>query len=263
MGKDPGEVYEVTASSACSFIRAILLVRKPVSNEHRRLLDNDMKSILSSFKKGSPLLAVQTSLTNVSRNRTYQIPVKLLDFLKNTVEILFVRFPQEFGGVRREFGDTTNDLWNSMVDTTDVLSKFLNIIIKPIVTSLDEAQLKRAKSARIEPNEMWATSSFENMQKARVGGEAPRANVANATKPHGTKRKTPDQGARQASANVATDKGRAKGKGKSDGGKSSKGSGNSKGGSKGGSKGKGGKEKGTPNNPTFRPNCRASQIRHC
>ena len=68
MGKTPKEVYNVTESSACSFTRAILLVRKPLSSEHRRLLDNDMKSISSSFKKGSPLQAVQTSLTGQTRS---------------------------------------------------------------------------------------------------------------------------------------------------------------------------------------------------
>ena len=165
-----------------------------------------------------------------------------------------MRFPQEFGEVRRDFGDTTKDIWNSMVDITDVLSKFLNITLKPIAKTLEEAQLKRAKSARILPSEMWATSSFESMQKARVGGEAPQENLANTA--NSKKRKTPDQGARQASAHVATGKGKGKGKGRHDGGKSSRGNSNPKGGSKGGSKGKGdkGKLKGKQPPPTFRPN---------
>ena len=46
MGAELEEVYNVTPLSACSFIRAILLVRRPLTTEHRRLLDNDMKGII-------------------------------------------------------------------------------------------------------------------------------------------------------------------------------------------------------------------------
>ena len=148
MGTEPGEVYNVTALSACSFIRAILLVRKPLTTEHKRLLDNDMKGISSSFKKGSPLLAVQASLIKISRNKTYQLPVTIKDILKNTVETRFVRFPQEFGQVRQDFGDTMNDQWNSRVDITDVLSQFLNITIHPIAKKLKRSEPSLATSAQ-------------------------------------------------------------------------------------------------------------------
>ena len=223
-----------------------------------------MKSISSSFKKGSPLLAVQASLINISRNKTYQLPIALKDFLKNTVETLFVRFPQEFGEVRRDFGDTMNDQWNSRVDITDVLSQFLNITIHPIASTLEEAQTKRARSSNINPSKMWATSSFEDMQKARVGGETSQANDATVDK-DSRKRKTPDGAPRQVAAQ-ATNTRRPQGKGKPDGGKASKGKGGSKGGSKGGPKGgskggsKGNGAKGKQHSPPFRPNWQPNGI---
>ena len=104
-----------------------MLVRRPLSDDQRRLLDNDIKGVSSSFKKGSPLLAVESSLANISRNQSYQLPVTIKGILKNIVGTLFVRFPQEFGQVHRDFGDTMNEQWNSRVDITDVLSQLLNL----------------------------------------------------------------------------------------------------------------------------------------
>ena len=144
MGAVPEEVYNVAPVSACSLIRAILLVRRPLSDDQKRLLDNDVKGIHSSFKKGSPQLAVESSLANISRNQSYQLPVTIKDILKNIVETLFVRFPQEFGQVHRDFGDTMNEQWNSRVDITDALSQFLNLTILPIAKDLGR-QLKRSE----------------------------------------------------------------------------------------------------------------------
>ena len=45
MGKVPDEIYKATESSACSFIRAILFMKKPLSDENRRMLEKDMKAV--------------------------------------------------------------------------------------------------------------------------------------------------------------------------------------------------------------------------
>jgi len=272
MGASPEEVYTLDQVSACSLIRAILLVKRPLSEDQKRSLDNDVKGIHSNFKKGSPQLAVTNSLAIISRNQKYQLPISIKDILRNIVNTLFVRFQQEFGQVHRDFGDSMNEQWNSRVDITESLSRFLNITILPIARALETAQSKRAKASNIDVSEMWASTSYETMQKARVGGDssshgahrasgAPKGNNTSKKRP---REKPSEEEPRQVVASQATHQGKGKpgggyppsgkgGKG-GKGGKSSKGS-KGKGG-KGGKGAKGSKGKGTypPHRPNWQPN---------
>ena len=177
------------------------------------------------------------------------------------MEILFVRLPQEFATVKQDFNSSLNynAEWNSMIDISDVLSKFLNTTIKPIAIAIENDQTKRARSVSVQASEMWDTTSYEDMQKARVGEPQrahraqPDSGKASTQQQTSKKRKANDgNGAANASrkdiAYAASDtatgksKGKGKGKGKADGGTTSKGKSiESKG--KGGSKGKEGKGK--------------------
>ena len=171
MGKTSNERYKIIPNSACSFIRAILLMDKPLKPAFKKELERDAGSMIHRFKKGSPKVALDEALAILCRNKNHQVAVKVQDWLYNTLMILELRFPNHFGKIKEEHADdSTNSQWNSMPDITDVLSKFISEELQPIAVSIEASQIRMAKQQKIAPKDMWDASSHEARSHALMGG---------------------------------------------------------------------------------------------
>ena len=96
MGSTASERYRVLPSSACSLIRAILLMDKPLLPSFQKTLERDANAMTHRFKKGSPKKSLGEALAILSKNKNHQVSVQIQDWLHNTLTILEVRFPNQY-----------------------------------------------------------------------------------------------------------------------------------------------------------------------
>ena len=162
IGSTANERYRGIPNSACSFIRAILLMDKPLLPSFKKTLERDAKGITHRFKKGSPKKALGEALAILSRNKNHSVSVQIHDWLYNTLNILEARFPNQFGKLKQDYADDAlNSEWNGMPDITEVLSTFISEELQPIAEAIELSQTQLARQHKMSELEMWDATSFE------------------------------------------------------------------------------------------------------
>ena len=162
MGTKAGEKYKVIPNSACSCIRAILLMDKPLLSTFKKQLERDANAMTHRFKKGSLKKTLGEALNILSRNKNHSISVQVHDWLHNTLAILEVRFPNSFGALQSAHADDQlNTEWNGMQDITDVLSAFISEHLQPIAETKELVQIKLAWQHKMSETDMWDATSYE------------------------------------------------------------------------------------------------------
>ena len=160
MGATPNEKYRLTPNSACPLIRAILLMDKPLLLSFKKTLERDANSMTHRFKKGSPKKSLGEALAILSKNKNHQVAVKIQDWLHNTLTILEVRFPNQYGKLKQAHADDSlNSQWNGMLDITEVLSTFISEDLQPIAESIELSQTQLARQHSMSETNMWDATS--------------------------------------------------------------------------------------------------------
>ena len=160
MGSTASERYRVLPNSACSLIRAILLMDKPLLPSFKKTLERDANSMTHRFKKGSPKKTLGEALAIPSRNKHHQVSVQIQDWLHNTLTILEVRFPNQYGKLKQEYADDSlNTQWNGMPDITEVLSTFISEELQPIAEPIELSQTQLARQHSMSETNMWDATS--------------------------------------------------------------------------------------------------------
>ena len=80
MGSTANERYRVIPNSACSLIRAILLMDKPLLPSFKKTLERDANAMTHRFKKGSPKKTLGEALAILSRNKNHSVSVQVQDW---------------------------------------------------------------------------------------------------------------------------------------------------------------------------------------
>ena len=110
---------------------------KPLLPSFKKQLEREANAMTHRFKKGSLKKTLGEALNILSRNKNHSISVQIQDWLYNTLNILEVRFPNQFGKLQSDHADDAlNSEWNGMPDITDVLSTFISEDLQPIAESI-------------------------------------------------------------------------------------------------------------------------------